>query len=213
MLLTVFLLIFFLYDGHRLWGYVTRLVPQGSRERVRGASAAGFRTLETYVRATVLVAAIDAAVIGIGLAILGVPLVLPLVLIIFLGSFIPIVGSFVSGSLAVAVTLTTQGWVNAVIVLAILVFVMTFEGHVLQPFVLGRSVKLHPAAVILAIAFGLMLAGLVGGLLAVPLVAFLDTAFTWHPRKTVPPPRDSRFTEWLRGWLGLHHRPHASSPQ
>lgn len=212
-LLTVFLLIFFLYDGHRLWGYVTRLVPQGSRERVRGASAAGFRTLETYVRATVLVAAIDAAVIGIGLAILGVPLVLPLVLIIFLGSFIPIVGSFVSGSLAVAVTLTTQGWVNAVIVLAILVFVMTFEGHVLQPFVLGRSVKLHPAAVILAIAFGLMLAGLVGGLLAVPLVAFLDTAFTWHPRKTVPPPRDSRFTEWLRGWLGLHHRPHASSTQ
>ncbi|MCF8588745.1 AI-2E family transporter [Gordonia liuliyuniae] len=201
-LLTVFLVIFFLYDGHRLWRYVTRLVPESSRHRVRGASAAGFRTLESYVRATVIVAAIDATVIGIGLALLGVPLALPLVLIIFLGSFIPIVGSFVSGTLAVVVTLTTQGLLNAVIVLAILVFVMAFESHILQPFVLGRSVRLHPVAVILAIALGLLLAGIVGGLLAVPLVAFLDTAFTWNPDKKIAPPEESRFSKWLRKKFG-----------
>src|SRR5690606_33213544 len=110
-----------------------------------------------------------------------VPMVLPLVTVIFLGSFIPIVGSFVAGSLAVFVALTAQGWLNAVIVLALLVFVMAFEGHILQPFVLGHSVKLHPVAVILAIALGISVAGIVGGLLAVPLVAFLDTAFTWRP--------------------------------
>ncbi|MBB4134693.1 AI-2E family transporter [Gordonia humi] len=205
-LLTLFLLIFFLYDGHRLWRYVTRLVPEGSRDRVRGASAAGFRTLEAYVRATVIVAAIDAAVIGVGLWILGVPLALPLVLVIFFGSFIPIVGSFVSGTLAVVVTLTTQGLLHAVIVLAILVFVMAFEGHVLQPFVLGHSVKLHPVAVIVAIALGISVAGIVGGLLAVPVVAFLDTAFTWYPGKAAPPAKESRFTKWMRGWLGLRHR-------
>lgn len=197
-LLTVFVLIFFLYDGAKIWNYVTKLVPAAGRERVRGAGAAGFGTLESYVRATVIVAAIDASVIGIGLAFLGVPMVLPLVAIIFLGSFIPIVGSFVAGSLAVFVALTTQGWVNALIVLGILVFVMAVEGHVLQPFLLGYSVKLHPVAVILAIAIGIMLAGIVGGLLAVPLVAFLDTALSWRPGKVPEPHKDSRLTAWIR---------------
>lgn len=199
-LLTIFLLIFFLYDGPRLWGYVTRLVPKANREHVRGAGAAGFGTLESYVRATVIVAAVDAAIIGIGLAILRVPLVLPLVAVIFLGAFIPIVGSFVAGFLAVFVALTTQGWVNALIVLGILIFVMAFEGHILQPFVLGHSVRLHPVAVILAIALGLMLAGIVGGLLAVPFVAFLDTALQWRPGRSLDdePRPDSRFTAWVR---------------
>lgn len=203
-LLTVFLLIFFLYDGRKMWNYVTRLVPQSSREHVRGSGVAGFGALESYTRATVFVAAVDASVIGIGLAILGVPMVLPLVAIIFLGSFIPIVGSFAAGTLAVIVALTTQGWVNALIVVGLLVFVMAFEGHVLQPFVLGHSVKLHPVAVILAIAVGIMLAGIVGGLLAVPLVAFIVTAVSWRPNQPPPPaPPESRLSRWLRG---LFHR-------
>lgn len=206
-LLTIFLLIFFLYDGPRIWGYVTRLVPSANRDHVRGATAAGFTTLESYVRATVIVAAVDAVIIGIGLAILKVPLVLPLVAVIFLGAFIPIVGSFAAGTLAVLVALTTQGWLNALIVLGILVFVMAFEGHILQPFVLGHSVRLHPVAIILAIGMGLMLAGIIGGLLAVPFVAFLDTALRWRPGKTEydEPRKDSRLTAWvrrviLRGW-------------
>lgn len=201
-LLTVFLLVFFLYDGPSIWRFVTRLVPAANREHVRGASAAGFGTLEAYVRATVIVAAVDAIVIGIGLAILGVPMVLPLVAIIFLGSFIPIVGSFVAGTLAVLVALTTQGWINALIVVGLLVFVMALEGHVLQPFVLGYSVKLHPVAVILAIALGLMLAGIPGGLLAVPLVAFVYTAAKWQPDLPPPPPRDSKIAAWIRRRLG-----------
>ena len=197
-LLTVFLLIFFLYDGRKMWDTATLAVPAGSRERFRGAGAAGFGTLESYVRATVVVAAIDATCIGVGLALLGVPMVLPLVAIIFLGSFIPIVGSFVAGGLAVFVALATQGWVNALIVLGILVLVMAVEGHVLQPFLLGYSVKLHPVVVILAIALGLMVAGIVGGLLAVPLVAFLVTAFSWRPGQAPPVHEDSRFTKGLR---------------
>lgn len=197
-LLTVFLLIFFLYDGRTIWNTVTKLVPEADREHVRGAGSAGFGTLESYVRATVLIAAIDATCIGIGLALLGVPLALPLTAIIFLGSFIPIVGSFAAGTLAVLVALTTQGWLNALIVLGLLVLVMAVEGHVLQPFLLGYSVKLHPVVVILSIALGIMLAGIVGGLLAVPTVAFLVTAFSWRPGRQPEPHKDSKITAWLR---------------
>ncbi|MFT4086425.1 MAG: AI-2E family transporter [Gordonia sp. (in: high G+C Gram-positive bacteria)] len=184
-LLTVFLLIFFLYDGKKIWEYVTRVIPASTRPLVRGAGTAGFHTLEHYVRATVLVAFIDAAVIGVALVLLHVPMALPLTAIIFMGSFIPIVGSIASGSIAVVVALVTQGWITAVIVLAVLVFVMQFEGHVLQPFLLGHSVRLHPVAVILAIAIGLGLAGIVGGLLAVPVLAFFNTALNWRLPESV----------------------------
>lgn len=176
-LLMLFLMIFFLYGGGQIWGFCTRLVPKGSRERVVAAGIAGFGTLVAYVRATVVVALVDAVCIGVGLAILQVPLALPLATVIFLFSFIPIVGALISGSLAVVIALVTQGWVTAVIVLAILVGVMQLEGHVLQPFLMGRSVRLHPVAVVIAIAAGLVAAGIVGGLLAVPLIAFCNTAF------------------------------------
>lgn len=182
-LLTVFLLIFFLYDGHRIWEFVTRIVPSAHREHVRGAGDAGYRTLQSYVRATVLVAFIDAVFIGIGLAILRVPMVMPLMALIFLGAFIPIVGSVAAGSLAVLVALATHGWFTAVLVVVVLIVVMQVEGHVLQPFLLGRSVKLHPVAVILVIAIGLMVAGIVGGLLAVPLLAFANTAVSFRPQE------------------------------
>ncbi|MGB3697846.1 MAG: AI-2E family transporter [Gordonia sp. (in: high G+C Gram-positive bacteria)] len=180
-LLTVFLLIFFLYDGRQIWNFVTRVVPVPHRDHVRAAGGAGFRTLQSYVHATVLVALIDAVCIGIGLAILRVPLVLPLVALIFLGAFIPIVGSVAAGSLAVVVALATRGWLTAVLVLVVLIVVMQLEGHVLQPFLLGRSVRLHPVAVIVVIAGGIMIAGIVGGLLAVPILAFLNTAVGYRP--------------------------------
>ncbi|EGD54808.1 AI-2E family transporter [Gordonia neofelifaecis] len=180
-LLTIFLLIFFLYDGHRIWDFVTKIVPSAHRVHVRGAGDAGYRTLQSYVRATVLVAFIDAVFIGIGLAILRVPMVMPLMALIFLGAFIPIVGSVAAGSLAVLVALATHGWFTAVLVVVVLIVVMQVEGHVLQPFLLGRSVKLHPVAVILVIAIGLMVAGIVGGLLAVPVLAFANTAITYRP--------------------------------
>lgn len=175
-LLTLFLAIFFLYGGGQIWEFCCRLVPRRTRGRVAAAGVAGFGTLVGYVRATVIVALVDAVCIGIGLAILRVPLALPLATVIFLFSFIPIVGALISGSLAVVIALVTQGWLTAVIVLAILIGVMQLEGHVLQPFLLGRSVRLHPVAVILAIAAGIVAAGIVGGLFAVPVIAFANTA-------------------------------------
>ncbi|MFW0794255.1 AI-2E family transporter [Gordonia sp. CPCC 205515] len=175
-LLTVFLLIFFLYGGGQIWTFVTKVIPHGTRGRVRAAGIAGFGTLVGYVRATVAVAFVDALGIGIGLAILRVPLALPLASLVFLGAFIPIVGALVTGTLAVLVALVTQGWIAAVIALAIVIGVMQLESHVLQPFLLGRSVRLHPVAVVLAIAAGIVTMGIVGGLLAVPLIAFANTA-------------------------------------
>ncbi|MFE3025533.1 AI-2E family transporter [Nocardia tengchongensis] len=174
--LTLFILIFFLYGGDQIWEFVTRIVPTAHRAQVRQAGRLGFGTLTGFVRATVLVAAVDAVGIGAGLAILNVPLALPLASLVFIGAFIPIVGSFIAGSVAVFIALMTKGLVTALIVLGITIAVMQLEGHVLQPLLMGRAVRIHPLAVVLAIASGVVLAGLAGGLLAVPFVAVLNTA-------------------------------------
>ncbi|MBF6237707.1 AI-2E family transporter [Nocardia otitidiscaviarum] len=174
--LTLFILIFFLYGGEQIWEFVTRVIPTAQRERVRTAGRLGFGTLTGFVRATVLVAAVDAVGIGAGLAILSVPLALPLASLVFIGAFIPIIGSFIAGSVAVFIALMTKGFVTALIVLGITIAVMQLEGHVLQPLLLGRAVRIHPLAVVLAIAAGVVLAGIAGGLLAVPFVAVLNTA-------------------------------------
>lgn len=175
-LLTLFTLIFFLYGGDQIWQFVTRIVPTDARRRVRIAGSAGFGSLIGYVRATVAVAAADAIGIGAGLAILGVPLALPLASLVLIGAFIPIVGAFLTGFLAVLVALVTKGFLTALIVLGIIIGVMQLEAHVMQPLLLGRAVRLHPLAVVLAITTGIVLAGIVGGLLAVPIVAVLNTA-------------------------------------
>nr|WP_235870764.1 AI-2E family transporter [Rhodococcus xishaensis] len=174
--LTLFTLVFFLYGGDQIWEFVTRVIPKNTRSRVRLAGRQGFSSLVGYTRATVAVAAVDAIGIGTGLAILGVPLALPLASLVFIGAFVPIIGAFVTGFLAVLVALVTKGLLTALIVLGIIIAVMQLEGHVLQPLLLGRAVRLHPLAVVLAIATGLVLAGIVGALLAVPIVAFLKTA-------------------------------------
>ncbi|MBF6328963.1 AI-2E family transporter [Nocardia transvalensis] len=174
--LTLFILIFFLYGGDHIWEFVTRIVPTPQRERVRNAGRLGFGTLIGWVRATVMVAAVDAIGIGSGLAILNVPLALPLASLVFIGAFIPIVGSVLAGSIAVFLALMTKGWVTALIVLGITIAVMQLEGHVLQPLLLGRAVDIHPLAVVLAITAGGVLAGIAGALLAVPFVAVMNTA-------------------------------------
>lgn len=174
--LTLFILIFFLYGGDQIWNFVTRIVPTPQRERVRTAGRLGFGTLIGFVRATVVVAAVDAIGIGAGLAILSVPLALPLASLVFIGAFVPIVGSLLAGFIAVFLALMTKGFVTALIVLGITVAVMQLEGHVLQPLLLGRAVRIHPLAVVLAITAGVVLAGIAGGLLAVPFVAVMNTA-------------------------------------
>ncbi|MEV5839368.1 AI-2E family transporter [Nocardia sp. NPDC052112] len=174
--LTLFILIFFLYSGDQIWHFVTRIVPTPQREKVRTAGQLGFGTLVGFVRATVVVALVDAIGIGAGLAILGVPLALPLASLVFISAFIPIVGAFLAGTIAVFIALVTQGWVTAVIVLGIIIAVMQLESHVLQPLLLGRAVSIHPLAVVLAIAAGIVVGGIAGGLLAVPFVAVMNTA-------------------------------------
>jgi putative heme transporter len=176
-LLMMFTLIFFLYGGRNIWHYVTKMFPSDHRERVRAAGAAGFRGLTGYVRATFLVALVDAVGIGTGLVIMSVPLALPLASLVFLGAFIPLVGAVLSGFLAVIVALLAKGFVYGLITLGLLVAVNQLEAHILQPLVMGRAVSIHPLAVVVAIATGAVLAGIVGALLSVPTVAFFNNAF------------------------------------
>jgi putative heme transporter len=175
-LLMLFTLIFLLQGGRNIFAFVTKVFPLTVRERVRDASRAGFGSLIGYVRATFLVAFVDAAGIGIGLAIMGIPLALPLASLVFLGAFIPLVGAVLTGGLAVIVALIAKGWVYALITFGLIIAVQQLEAHVLQPLVMGRAVSLHPLAVVLAIATGGVTAGIVGALLAVPIVAVLNSA-------------------------------------
>jgi putative heme transporter len=175
-LLTLFTLIFFLYGGRNIWQYVTKIFPTDVRDRVRAAGQAGYGSLIGYVRATFLVALVDAAGVGTGLAIMGVPLALPLASLVFLGAFIPLVGAVVSGFLAVVVALLAKGFVYGLITLGVIIAVNQLEAHILQPLVMGRAVSIHPLGVVLAISTGGVLAGIVGALLAVPTVAFLNNA-------------------------------------
>jgi predicted PurR-regulated permease PerM len=174
--LVLFSTFFFLRDGRRISRFLISLLPGNARAPMIGAADNAWVTLVSYVRATVLVAFIDALGIGIAIAILRVPLALPLVALIFLGAFIPIVGATVSGAVAVLVALVAQGPVVALILLAAVIAVQQLEGHVLQPLIMGRAVAIHPLAVILAIAAGVVLAGIPGALVAVPIVAVLNTA-------------------------------------
>lgn len=175
-LLVLFTLIFFLHGGRNIWSFVTKAFPEGVRDRVTDAGQAGFRSLVGYVRATFLVALVDAVGIGTGLAIMGIPLALPLASLVFLGAFIPLVGAVIAGFLAVVVALLAKGFLYALITLGLIIAVQQLEGHVLQPLVMGRAVSIHPLAVVLGIATGGVMAGIVGALLAVPLIAFLNSS-------------------------------------
>jgi predicted PurR-regulated permease PerM len=190
--LVLFTLFFFLRDGSQIWSFVCRLLPREARVPTARAGHYSWHTLVSYVHATVLVAFVDAVGIGIGLAVLGIPLALPLAALVFLGAFIPVVGATVTGVVAVLVALVAEGPVSALIILAVVIAVQQLEGHILQPLIMGRAVSLHPLAVILAIATGLIVAGIVGGLVAVPLLAVLNTAIrylTSHPEGEPTPDR------------------------
>lgn len=175
MFLALFASIFFLLDGRRIWTWLLRLLPAETRHPMDDAGRYGWVTLTSYVRATIVVAFVDAVGIGVGAAILQVPLAVPLGVLVFLGSFVPIIGALVTGAIAVLVALVAQGPVVALIMLAVVVGVQQLESHVLQPFLLGRAVSVHPLAVVLLVAAGVLTAGVVGALFAVPLAAVTNT--------------------------------------
>lgn len=174
-LLAMFSTLFLLYDGQKVWEWTLKLVPAQARPGVAGAGPRAWRTLTAYVRGTVLVALIDAVFIGLGLYFLDVPMAVPLAVFIFLFAFIPLVGAVVSGALACVVALVTNGVFTALMVLVVVLAVQQIEGHVLQPFILGRAVRVHPLAVVLAVAAGGLTAGIGGAVVAVPLVAVANT--------------------------------------
>ncbi|MEV5973839.1 AI-2E family transporter [Streptomyces sp. NPDC051921] len=174
-LLAMFSTLFLLYDGKKVWEWTLKLVPAQARPGVAGAGPRAWRTLTAYVRGTVLVALIDAVFIGLGLWFLDVPMAVPLAVFIFLFAFIPLVGAVVSGALACVVALVTNGVFTALMVLVVVLAVQQIEGHVLQPFILGRAVRVHPLAVVLAVAAGGLTAGIGGAVVAVPLVAVANT--------------------------------------
>jgi putative heme transporter len=191
--LTLFTLFFFLRDGDQIWRFVCRLLPRPARVPTARAGHYSWHTLVAYVHATVLVAFVDAIGIGMGLAILRVPLAVPLAALVFLGAFIPVVGATVTGAIAVLVALVTVGPVKALIILGVVIAVQQLEGHVLQPLIMGRAVALHPLAVILSIASGVVIAGIIGGLVAVPILAVLNTAIRYlfaHPEGAPTPDRE-----------------------
>jgi len=182
--LVLFTLFFFLRDGGQIWQFLCRMLPRPARVPVARAGHYSWFTLVSYVRATVLVALVDAVGIGIGLVVLRIPLALPLAALVFLGAFIPVIGATLSGTVAILVALVTQGPIRALILLGVVIAVQQLEGHVLQPLIMGRAVSLHPLAVILAIATGVVVAGIVGALVAVPLLAVANTAVRYlveHP--------------------------------
>ncbi|MDN0195472.1 AI-2E family transporter [Streptomyces sp. S.PNR 29] len=174
-LLTIFSTLFLLYDGKSIWEWTLKLVPSAARPGVAGAGPRAWRTLTAYVRGTVVVALIDAIFIGLGIYFLDVPMAVPLAVFIFLFAFIPLVGAVVSGALAVLVALVTQGVFTAVMTLAVVLAVQQIEGHILQPFILGRAVRVHPLAVVLSVSAGGMVAGIGGAVVAVPLVAVTNS--------------------------------------
>lgn len=185
-ILVLFATFFFLRDGNKIWRFLVRLLPVKARWKVDDAGRASWATLGAYVRATVLVAFIDAVGIGIFLVIFDIPFAFPLAALVFLGAFIPIVGATLSGVVAVLVALVDSGPVTALIILGAVIGVQQVEGHVLQPLIMGRAVAIHPLAVIIGIAAGVVLAGIAGALVAVPLIAVLNTAVRRLAARTVP---------------------------
>jgi predicted PurR-regulated permease PerM len=178
-LIALFCTFFFLLDGRAIWTWLVGLLPARVRERVHQAGRRGVVTLSAYTRTQILVAFVDAVGIGIGAAVLGVPLAVPLATLVFVGSFIPFVGAIATGAVAVLVALVSQGWVVALLMLGVVLLVQQIEGHVLQPFLMGHAVSLHPVAVLLVVSAGSLAGGIVGALLAVPVAAVANTVLLY----------------------------------
>lgn len=175
-LISLFCLFFFLKDGRQIWIWMIRMLPVPAREPVHEAAIRGWTTLNGYIRAQALVALVDSVFISIGAAILGAgSMTIPLALLIFIGSFIPIVGAVTTGAMAVLILLLDKGFMAAVIMLIVILAVQQIESNVLQPMLMSNAVSLHPLAVLLGVTAGTFLAGIIGALLVVPIIAFCNT--------------------------------------
>lgn len=171
LVLAIFLMFFLLYDGRRMWSWFVAWTPSSRRDEVDGSGQVAWLTLERYAQGTVIVALADSIGIGIGMFALGVPLASSLTLIVFVGAFVPIVGATISGVLAVGVTLVLLGPVEALILLGVVLLVQQLEGNLVQPLVMGRVLSLHPVVIVVTVTIATTVAGVLGALASVPLVA------------------------------------------
>jgi predicted PurR-regulated permease PerM len=183
LLLTFFILLCLLADGSGIWRWTTRLFPRVARPAVDGAGRAGWRTVKSYARTQLLVATIDAVGIGLGAFLLGVPLSIPIGVLVFRGAFIPFVGAVATGALAVFIALVYNGPLIALFMLIVVLGVQQVESHILQPILMGSAVKVHPLAVVLVVAGGAMIGGIAGALFAVPLAAFVNVVAVYLSSK------------------------------
>ena len=194
-LLALFSTIFLVYDGDRVWAFLLKGVPLPARPAADAAARAAWSTISFYIRGTMIVAFFHGVVVAVTLSILGVPLAFPLAVLVALGSFVPLVGAVVTGVLAVAVAGLAKGLIAAIVMTAVLLLDNQIEAHVLQPFVVGRYVRIHPLAVVLSLAAGALLFGIVGAIIAVPVVATVNSAIRaalqvtqhHHDEATAPP--------------------------
>lgn len=184
--IVLFASFFFLSDGSRIWAWVVRLFPRAARVRTDASGRVAWKTLTQFVRATVLVAFVDAVGIMMVALVLDVPFASAIGVLVFLFAFIPMIGATISGAVAVLVALVAHGWVVALIMLGGVIAVQQIEAHVLQPFLLGRFVSVHPLGVIVAIAMGVLVAGIAGALIAVPIVAALNAVATYLAGEAAP---------------------------
>ena len=202
--LVVVLLFFFLKDGARMWAWLVALLPAARSGDVDTVGRRSWNILRAYFRGTAVVALIDAVFIGIALVIIGVPLVLPLAVLTFFGGFIPIVGAVAAGIVAILVALVAEGLTEAILVAVAVIAVQQLEGNVVAPVLVGRQLQMHPAIVILSVAAGGIVWGVIGAAIAVPLVAVLAGVIGYlgrsaaapadHPfdaTPTTPPPADT----------------------
>jgi predicted PurR-regulated permease PerM len=176
LVLMLFVMFFLIKDGERIWTWLLSGLRTDTAERVNRAGHAAWLAVVYYMRGTIAVAAIHGLVIGLTLYFMGAPLVIPLAVLVFLAAFVPLVGLLAAGALAILVTLAAKGWVAAVILLVVLIIEDQLEGHLLQPQVVGRVIRLHPLAIILSLAVGSVLAGIAGAVVAVPTVAVITRA-------------------------------------
>jgi predicted PurR-regulated permease PerM len=181
--LAVFCSVFFLASGNRIWTWLLTLAG-GNTRRLDGAARAGWATFAGYTRGTVIIAATNAALVCVALLILRVPLAFPLALLTFFATFIPLIGSPIALLVATLVALAARGPLIALLVLALIVVIGQIEGHLLQPMVMSRAVNIHPLAVALTVASGTILYGVIGAVVAVPLVAV--TWKVWSALRTHP---------------------------
>lgn len=173
--IALFCTYFFVREGAPLWRWAVGLLPRTAREPVHEAGRRGIVTLSAYVRTQMVVGAVDAVGIGLGAAVLQVPLAVPIAVLVFVASFIPFVGALSTGAIAVLVALVAQGPTTALLMLAVVLVVQQVEGNVLQPFLMGQAVRLHPVVVLVVVTGGSMAVGIVGALFAVPVAATVNT--------------------------------------